>query len=283
MLDEREGLAALALRQAGVAAEDVRGDLLRKVRPGVRATEGQIRLSARAKKLLELAGLEALRLHHPSVATEHLLLALTDLRDGDAIRILVALGSGPEAIRVALSDLMDVPVNHSMVGRVREPAGVRGQIEDWIQVSLGQDVRRLLKITADRVSDSGRRDLEVTDLLLAFTLRPGPALAAGLILSLDDRQAALERDRAWTASASEDSRSPVGPSGSARRQLMAAGAVALQRGSSVVELSDLLLALLDDEAAADLFERIGLDRYSIRNSIRREHALAAADHQGPYE
>ncbi len=55
---------------------------------------------------------------------------------------------------------------------------------------------------------------------------------------------------------------------------MAAGGIALLRGSSVIEVSDLLLALIDDEASVDLFERIALDRFRTRNSIEREHALA---------
>jgi hypothetical protein len=69
----------------------------------------------------------------------------------------------------------------------------------------------------------------------------------------------------------------VGPSEAARQRLMAARGSALLRGSSLIELSDVLLALLDDEPSARPFEGIGLDRYRTKNSIKREQALASPE------
>jgi hypothetical protein len=270
--------AAHALTQAGLSANGVRKQLIGHLQPGDRVREGEIPFTPRAKKALELALRESLRLGDTRVGTEHLLLGLTDLREGQAIRIMIALGTGPEAIRIALSELMQMPAGQAMVYRVRDSVQVRGQIADWVHVDPSEDLRRLLNIAAARASDSGRDEVEVADLVLAFTLRPGPATAAGLVLTFDESQAATERDKAWTSpAAAADHWAHIGPSDAARRRLMAAGATALLRGSSLIELSDLLLALLDDELSASLFAGIGLDPYRTKNSIKREQALASPE------
>lgn len=223
--------------------------------------------------MVKLSLRESLRLDHELIGPEDLLLGLTDLREGGAIQILVALRTGPEAVRLALGDLMDEPAGQAIVHRLRDPAGIRGEIVDWVQIGPSAELRHLLEIAAARASDNGRSDIEVDDLVLCFTLRPGPAVTAGLWLTFDEALAATERDQAWTAPAERGDRWLVGPSDAARHQLMAAGGIALLRGTSIIEPSDLLLALLDDETNTDIFERIGVDRYRARNAIKREHAL----------
>jgi len=53
---------------------------------------GRTRLTARAKKVLELSLREALRLHHDSIGTEHILLGLLREGEGLAARVLTDAG-----------------------------------------------------------------------------------------------------------------------------------------------------------------------------------------------
>lgn len=151
LLAETDGVAAVALRNAGLTLEPVRaaiverlgpaplggGDAaalaaigidLDRVRATVEATFGPGALRAvtrcrarrrpapagtpftpRAKKALELALRESLRLRHRSIGTEHLLLGLLREGDGLAVQILVASGTSIDGLRAdVLSALDDV-------------------------------------------------------------------------------------------------------------------------------------------------------------------------------
>lgn len=84
LLAEPEGLASLALRAQRVSAEDVRTAATAALPP---AADGElpalIPFDASAKKALELTFREALRLGHNYVGTEHILLALLELENGE--------------------------------------------------------------------------------------------------------------------------------------------------------------------------------------------------------
>ena len=122
----------------------------------------------------------------------------------------------------------------------------------------------------------GRRSLEVRDLVLVFTLVPGPASPAEIPLGFDAPAAAGARDRAWVTDTPHDNRGRVSVCAAARRLLMAAGAAALSRGRLVVEVDDLLLALFENEQGIDMFTKIGVDPYRARQPLVRERLLSAA-------
>lgn len=87
LLREGDGLAGKVLQKVGVELEEVRRQLEALVGPGpaatVEARAGEMRLTPRTKKVLELAVKEARQLNHAYIGTEHLLLAL--LREGEGI------------------------------------------------------------------------------------------------------------------------------------------------------------------------------------------------------
>ncbi|MFH9421238.1 Clp protease N-terminal domain-containing protein [Streptomyces sp. NPDC017529] len=95
LLAEPDGLAARAIVAQGVTLEAVR----RRVAESLPAPSGEmpalIPFDAQAKKALELTFREALRLGHNYVGTEHILLALLELEDGDGV--LNGLGITKEA------------------------------------------------------------------------------------------------------------------------------------------------------------------------------------------
>ena len=89
LLREEEGLAARVLESLDITVERVRAQVVRIVGSGEEVTSGQIPFTPRAKKVLELALREALRLGHNYIGTEHILLGLVRENEGVAARILL--------------------------------------------------------------------------------------------------------------------------------------------------------------------------------------------------
>ncbi|MFI5668728.1 Clp protease N-terminal domain-containing protein [Streptomyces sp. NPDC051704] len=106
LLSEPEGLAALALRAQQVSADDVRAAATAALPP---AAAGElpalIPFDAGAKKALELTFREALRLGHNYVGTEHVLLALLELENGEGP--LSGLGVDKAAVEATVSEALE--------------------------------------------------------------------------------------------------------------------------------------------------------------------------------
>ena len=101
LLREEEGLAARVLESLDITVEEVRAQIARIVGQGDEVTTGQIPFTPRAKKVLELALREALSLGHNYIGTEHILLALLELEDGNGP--LAALGIDKTAAEATIS------------------------------------------------------------------------------------------------------------------------------------------------------------------------------------
>src|SRR6266704_1753146 len=83
LVREGEGVAAKVLNNLGVDLNKVRSTVEFIIGRGDRIVPGEIGLTPRAKKVIELAVDEARRLNHHYIGTEHLLLGL--LREGSGI------------------------------------------------------------------------------------------------------------------------------------------------------------------------------------------------------
>lgn len=84
-----EGRAAQVLQNLGIELEDLKGAVEDVVQPsGGTMTMGQLPLTARAKKTLEVSGQEARTLKSKDIDTEHLLLALLKDEEGVAAQVL---------------------------------------------------------------------------------------------------------------------------------------------------------------------------------------------------
>jgi ATP-dependent Clp protease ATP-binding subunit ClpA len=107
LLREREGLAAQALRAAGVHLEPAVAEVQRLVPRGQAATTGDVGLSGWAKQAMDRAELEARQRGFAVVGTEHLLIGvLAGSGDEPGGRLLAALGISPGAVRAALEQLI---------------------------------------------------------------------------------------------------------------------------------------------------------------------------------
>ena len=93
LIREGSGVAAKALSDAGITAEDVENKIKEIIgfsEPLNMQTE--LSLTPRSKRILELAAMEARRLGHNYIGTEHILMAL--IRDGDGVAAQILAGSG---------------------------------------------------------------------------------------------------------------------------------------------------------------------------------------------
>ena len=101
LLQDPEGIPALTLTGLGAEPAQVATELAAALSRRAKIAGGQISLDPRARRLLERAEDEAMRLGDEYVSTEHLLLAAAEA-GGDAQRILTAAGADKEAILRAL-------------------------------------------------------------------------------------------------------------------------------------------------------------------------------------
>src|SRR6516165_9641201 len=99
LVREGDGVAAKVLSNLGVELDKVRSAVEAHIGRGTEARPGEIGLTPRAKKVIELAVDESRRMNHHYIGTEHLLLGL--LREGEGIGagVLTSLGVNLERAR----------------------------------------------------------------------------------------------------------------------------------------------------------------------------------------
>jgi ATP-dependent Clp protease ATP-binding subunit ClpC len=99
LVREGDGVAAKVLSNLGVELDRVRGAVESIIGRGDRIVLGDIGLTPRAKKVIELAVDESRRLNHHYIGTEHLLLGLVREGEGIAAGVLESLGVNLEKVR----------------------------------------------------------------------------------------------------------------------------------------------------------------------------------------
>jgi len=99
LVREGDGVAAKVLANLGVELNKVRSAVEFIIGRGDRTVTGDIGLTPRAKKVIELAVDEARRLNHHYIGTEHLLLGLVREGEGIAAGVLESLGVSLDKVR----------------------------------------------------------------------------------------------------------------------------------------------------------------------------------------
>jgi hypothetical protein len=128
LLGEEQGLAAHAIVALGVPLDTVRQAATEALPSAAAEVPALVPFDAGARKTLELAFREALRMGHNYVGTEHLLLALLEFEDGDGVLTRVGIGK-PDVetwIRRILAELTLRPKSAEgagQAGKTGEPAG----------------------------------------------------------------------------------------------------------------------------------------------------------------
>src|SRR5438105_6349808 len=106
LVREGEGVAAKVLANLGVELNKVRSAVEFIIGRGDRMVMGEIGLTPRAKKVIELAVDEARRLGHHYIGTEHLLLGLVREGEGIAAGVLESLGVSPDKVRAEVTRIL---------------------------------------------------------------------------------------------------------------------------------------------------------------------------------
>ena len=99
LINETEGVAARVLFSMEVDLRKVRSAVEFITRQGEKPAQGEIGLTPRAKKVVELAAEETNRMNHPYIGTQHLLIGLLREGEGVAPGILEILGVTLDKVR----------------------------------------------------------------------------------------------------------------------------------------------------------------------------------------
>ena len=116
LVRETDGVAAKVLSNLGVELNKVRSAVEFIIGRGERSNSGEIGLTPRAKKVIELAVDEARRLNHHYIGTEHLLIGLMREGEGVAAGVLESLGVNLDKVRCETSRILTQTVQQSQSG-----------------------------------------------------------------------------------------------------------------------------------------------------------------------
>ena len=167
LVRETEGVAARVLANLGVDLNKVRSAVEFIIGRGEKATQGEIGLTPRAKKVVELAVDEARRMNHNYIGTEHLLIGLLREGEGVAAGVLESLGVTLDKVRSEtqriLSQSSPTTSGHGARATTRTPtldqlgidltAAARANKLDPV-IGRGQEIQRVIQILSRRTKNN---------------------------------------------------------------------------------------------------------------------------------
>jgi ATP-dependent Clp protease ATP-binding subunit ClpA len=109
LVRENEGMAAKVLASLGIELAKVRAAVEFIIGRGDRIVLGEIGLTPRAKKVVELAVDEARSFNHHYIGTEHLLLGLIREGEGIGAGVLINLGLTLDQVRTTTLHILEKP------------------------------------------------------------------------------------------------------------------------------------------------------------------------------
>ncbi len=116
LVRETDGVAARVLSNLSVELGKVRSAVEFIIGKGERSSPGDIGLTPRAKKVIELAVDEARRLNHHYIGTEHILIGLMREGEGVAAGVLESLGVSLDKVRSETSRILSQSVSSGHSG-----------------------------------------------------------------------------------------------------------------------------------------------------------------------
>ena len=172
LVREGEGVAAKVLGNLGVELNKVRSAVEYIIGRGDRIVLGEIGLTPRAKKVIELAVDEARRLNHHYIGTEHLLLGLVREGEGIAAGVLESLGVNLEKVR---TQTIQVLGQAGMPQKSQEPrAGSVPQLmlvllteaRNVLVIVMQEKEQALQKKEYERAAELGKREKNLRESIL---------------------------------------------------------------------------------------------------------------------
>jgi len=135
LVRENEGTAAKVLGGLGIELNKIRSAVEFIIGKGDTAASGEIGLTPRAKKVIELAVDEARRLNHHYIGTEHLLIGLMREGEGVAAGVLESLGVTLDKVRGETNSVLNKG-SRSSKGRSGGKATTKTPTLDQLGVDL---------------------------------------------------------------------------------------------------------------------------------------------------
>ncbi len=171
LVRQDEGVAIKVLTNLGVELGEVRQAVEFIIGTGDRIVLGDIGLTPRTKKVIELAIDEARHFNHQSVGTEHLLLGLVREGEGIAAGILKSLGVNLEKVRTQTIRMLN------QVGSV--------SMEDVVAPGLQQTAaaKKVYKLAQEEAQRLQQNAIGTQHLLLGL-MREGDGIAASVLSKL---------------------------------------------------------------------------------------------------
>ncbi len=117
LVREGDGVAARVLSNMGVQLQKVRAAVEFIIGRGDKPPQGEIGLTPRARRVIELAFDEARRQNHHYIGTEHLLLGLVREGEGIAAGVLESLGVSLEKVRAQVIQVINQSSAYSQQGK----------------------------------------------------------------------------------------------------------------------------------------------------------------------
>ncbi|MCE2463065.1 MAG: ATP-dependent Clp protease ATP-binding subunit [Dehalococcoidia bacterium] len=137
LVRETEGVAARVLANLGVDLGKVRSAVEFIIGRGERPAQGEIGLTPRAKKVVELAVDEARRMNHTYIGTEHLLIGLLREGEGVAAGVLESLSVTLDKVRTETHRILSQSTPTTQGG---SPSGSRSTTRTPTLDQLGIDL-----------------------------------------------------------------------------------------------------------------------------------------------
>lgn len=132
LVRESDSVAARVLAGLGIELDRVRPAVEAAIGRGTYEVKGEMGLTPRSKRVIELAVDEARRLNHHYIGTEHILLGLVREGEGIAAEVLESLGVSLETVRGKVIEVL---------------ASVQGTMASGPHSSTGEGVARFDKFT----------------------------------------------------------------------------------------------------------------------------------------
>jgi ATP-dependent Clp protease ATP-binding subunit ClpA len=169
LVREGEGVAAKVLGSMGVELNRVRSSVEFIIGRGDQIVLGEIGLTPRAKKVIELAVDEARRLNQHYIGTEHLLLGLVREGEGIAAGVLQSLGVNLEKVRTHTLQVLGLPSTPQKITEPRTSPAPQLMIEllaearNVLASVMQEKDQALQKKEYERAAEFSRREKKLHD------------------------------------------------------------------------------------------------------------------------
>ncbi len=262
LVREPEGVAAKVLADLGIELDRVRQSVEFIIGRGDRVVLGEIGLTPRAKKVIQLAVDEARRLNHHYIGTEHLLLGLVREGEGIAAGVLASLGADLGKVRNAT--IQALGINPQEV----EPIDTDVSPTTPSLLAFSISSRRVLTFAHGEALLFLHNSIDTEHILLGLTREP--SLASDTLTNADLTLDRIHDTILQTIGQGDNtSTNPIRPDQDVVILLTSASKHTTSFQHSSVEPYHILLALLDEKpyTAHTILTTLGIDIPTLRTTL----------------